>query len=216
MAKTAKPRVDQCLLEGKDWEIRDCENGKGRGVFAKRQFRPGEIVLRVTGQVITDADYESLYCIELSDGARLEPYLPGAAVNHSCDPNCQLMECSTHELILEAIVNIQPGREISFDYGWPADIGPQACHCGSVKCRKYIVDIDELTKLERSLEKQTERIKKRKESENAKEPRVELATTVRLALKENRFDKKRSRHRAQPMGQNGRVRGKLRRGGDKS
>ncbi|MEC9093655.1 MAG: SET domain-containing protein-lysine N-methyltransferase [Planctomycetota bacterium] len=152
--------IDVLEFSSTDLEIRSNENGTGRGVFAKRRFVPGELVLKIDGQVIDDPAYDSLYCMDLGNGRVLEPGIPGGIVNHSCDPNCQLFELGKFQLGLEALVNIQPGRELTYNYGWPADAGPQKCHCGSLRCRKYIVDPDELPKLLKLIKKKKKKKKK--------------------------------------------------------
>ncbi|MEM6365315.1 MAG: SET domain-containing protein, partial [Planctomycetota bacterium] len=56
-----------------DIEVRN--TGKcGYGVFAARQFQPGELVTEVTGQLIRQKDYEgSEFVMELDDKWYLEP-----------------------------------------------------------------------------------------------------------------------------------------------
>ncbi len=134
------------------YEVRETE-GKGRGVYALRRFKPGDLVMEITGQVIPNDDYPgSLYCMDLSPTMTLEPHEPGGLVNHSCDGNCELRDYSPTSLALIAIVNIEPDRELTYDYGWPADVGAIRCKCGSVKCRKYIVaEGDEHRKLLRRI-----------------------------------------------------------------
>ena len=152
--------IDMLEFESKDFEIKPVENGTGRGVFSKRGYIPGELVMKINGQVIDDAGYDSPYCMDLGKGRVLEPGVPGGIVNHSCDPNCQLLQLGKFQLGLEALVNIQPGRELTYNYGWPADAGVQKCHCGSVRCRKYIVDPDELAKLLKQIKKKKKKKKK--------------------------------------------------------
>jgi hypothetical protein len=52
----------------------------GQGVFARRRFRTGETIGEIQGEVIHDDTYWSAYCIDLGDGAVLEPaVLPTAS-----------------------------------------------------------------------------------------------------------------------------------------
>ena len=60
-------------------------------------------------------------------------------VNHCCDPNCALyFEGDT--LVLRSIRSIQPGEELSFDYGTIMFSEPTTfqCACGSPVCRGII------------------------------------------------------------------------------
>lgn len=154
--------IDMLEYESKDVEIRKLANGAGRGVFAKRRFVPGELIMEIDGQVIDEEGYTSLYCMDLGKGRVLEPGAPGGIVNHSCDPNCQLIQLGKYQLGLEALVNIEPGRELTYNYGWPAEVGAQKCYCGSLRCRKYIIDPDELPKLLRMIKKQKSKKKNKK------------------------------------------------------
>lgn len=152
--------IDVLEFSSTKYEIQSTK-GRGRGVFALKQFRPGELVMEISGQVISDPEYTSLYCMDLGRGRVLEPGIPGALINHSCDPNCQLIEVNKYKVGIEALVNIQPGRELTYDYGWPAEVGAQKCYCGAYNCRGYIVAADELSSLRRKLKKKSRKRKPR-------------------------------------------------------
>jgi hypothetical protein len=64
----------------------------GFGVFAYAFIPKGTPLGRVQGTIIADADYGSDYCISAGDGKVLEPGPPFCYLNHSCEPNCQLMQ----------------------------------------------------------------------------------------------------------------------------
>lgn len=64
----------------------------GLGVFAFA-FIPKETPIgRVPGAIISDANYESDYCINAGKNKVLEPDPPFCYLNHSCEPNCQLLQ----------------------------------------------------------------------------------------------------------------------------
>jgi uncharacterized protein len=123
----------------------------GLGVFAVRSFAVREIVGPIRGDIFDDAEYESDYCMEIGDGAALEPAPPFRYLNHSCHPNCSLVEFETEfashgsdcELWLKVEQNIGPGEELTIDYAWPAWTAIP-CRCGSADCRKWIVAADEV------------------------------------------------------------------------
>lgn len=64
----------------------------GLGVFAFA-FIPKETPIgRVSGKIITESGYGSDYCISAGEDKVLEPGPPFCYLNHSCEPNCQLMQ----------------------------------------------------------------------------------------------------------------------------
>ncbi|MDR0609488.1 MAG: hypothetical protein LBG58_05215 [Planctomycetaceae bacterium] len=64
----------------------------GLGVFAFAFIPKGTPLGRIQGTIINDPDYSSDYCISAGDGKVLEPGPPFCYLNHSCDPNCQIMQ----------------------------------------------------------------------------------------------------------------------------
>ena len=63
----------------------------GFGVFAFAFIPQGTSIARVSGHIIHDPNYSSDYCIDAGDGKILEPAPPFCYLNHSCEPNCELM-----------------------------------------------------------------------------------------------------------------------------
>ncbi len=124
----------------------------GLGVFAIRQFTPGEIVIEATGQSIAKSDYEgSEYVMELDDDWYLEPATPAAFLNHACNPNCELIQVGQGKkatLVVVAVCNVEPGRELTFDYGWEAFDWTPACRCGSRRCRGWVVSADQVSRVD--------------------------------------------------------------------
>ena len=120
----------------------------GRGVFATRPFRKGELVGVIQGDIIDDEDYSSDYCMDLGGTLSLEPRGPFRYLNHSCEPNAQLFIVPPERpdedpvLILEATRTIRPGQELTIDYAWPAEYAVP-CQCQSISCRGWIVARDE-------------------------------------------------------------------------
>lgn len=122
------------------------QTGYGQGLFAAKTIRKGKTLGRVTGHVFCDPEYESNYCIDLGQGYSLEPREPFRLMNHSCDPNCELVmeEDSSRQprlsiVLVETLRRIHCGEQITIDYGWPAE-GAIPCACGSESCRGWIVD----------------------------------------------------------------------------
>lgn len=124
-----------------DVEVRDA-GGKGRGVFARRGFAPGEFVFRrrhsrVLAAVELDdlAEWERLHLCELGFDrfAVLAP--PGCYLNHSCDPNAM-----RHGVKVFAWRAIGLGEEITIDYRLNAFDGDSwPCNCRSANCERVVV-----------------------------------------------------------------------------
>ncbi len=124
----------------------------GRGVYAVRRLRCNQTIGEITGRVIDDPDYGSEYCIELGPDRNMEPIAPFRFLNHSCEPNCEVFSWNpepgedpsvSDRLWLQALCTIQPGEELTIDYGWPADVAIR-CHCGAGSCRGWVVSEEDL------------------------------------------------------------------------
>jgi hypothetical protein len=121
----------------------------GRGVFACRGFRKGEVVGAIRGRVIRDPHHGSSYCIAVDDGCVLEPRAPFRFLNHSCQPNCEVYyhederPAETGTLWLQTLRAVRPGAQLTIDYAWPADAAIP-CGCRSRECRGWVVSRDEL------------------------------------------------------------------------
>ena len=131
----------------------------GYGVIATRPFAKGEVVADNIDGVLRheDEDYDdtySLYC----DGTYYYDMVDQIRwVNHSCDPNCEV-ECDIDEngngwARLTAIRNIVSGEELSYDYAFPSELA-EPCACGTKKCRGWIVDKNEIHKMDKQIHKQ--------------------------------------------------------------
>lgn len=119
------------------------ESKIGKGVFALKDFFPGEYIFTLRGKKFKRND--PIHLTEL--GANLiqtgyktyiMPDAPGVYLNHSCSPNAGIYK--NRKVI--AIEKINSGDEITFDYSttmqenfWTLD-----CLCNTKSCRKRIVD----------------------------------------------------------------------------
>lgn len=136
----------------------------GRSVVARRRMAASVPVGEVRGRVMRDSEYESDYTIDLENGSSLEPGSPFRFLNHSCDPNCELILWEvadqtarpTIKVWLHTLRSIVAGEELTIDYAWPAERAIP-CRCNASDCRGWIVDVDELPFL-RDKRKQPPRI----------------------------------------------------------
>lgn len=124
----------------------------GTGVFARRRIPAGTRVIRYTGRRVTKREAERICARESEQGAvyvfQLNRHydLDGSVrwntarfINHSCAPNLESVQVGDR-IWLEAMRDIRPGEELSYDYGFgPEDCAEHRCRCGAPDCRGYIV-----------------------------------------------------------------------------
>jgi hypothetical protein len=130
----------------------------GEGVFATRAFKRRERVGRVYGEVIVAAEHGSEYAIDLGEGRLLEPGPPFRYLNHSCQPNCELLNYTpdgapSHDYLVyvHALRAIAAGEELTIDYAWSAEAAIP-CDCRAPKCRGWIVCEEQLPLVEADAE----------------------------------------------------------------
>ena len=85
----------------------------GRGLFARRRFRPGAWIGTFEGRV-TRVDGTHVLWVQQEDGREVGILGRNALryLNHSASPNAEFLGADLH-----ALRNIQPGAEITFHYG---------------------------------------------------------------------------------------------------
>ena len=131
---------------------------QGRGGFAIRPIRTGQIIDEYVGQRITHEEADRRYddnggrhhtfLFVLDDDTVLDARYGGSDarfLNHSCDPNCET-EIDDGHIWIKAIKAIKPETELVYDYrfDWqdeyePEDVRYYACRCGTPKCRGTIL-----------------------------------------------------------------------------
>lgn len=125
--------------------IKKSKNGKG--VFAKKDFNKGEIVLHIEGKLITCDEDENVDEQTRSNTIRFnsEKFLSpkgklGDFLNHSCKPNSKIVK-DKGKLYIYSIKDIEKGEEIFFDYSTilaSDDVWTMKCKCREENCRKII------------------------------------------------------------------------------
>jgi len=118
---------------------------EGKGVFANRDFKKGDIVIKWNiDTILTKEEVENLpenekrYVFPLDDKFLLQQP-PARYVNHSCDPNTKVVDDSSDV----AVRDIKKGEEITSDYSdsfVPGEI--MKCNCGSKNCKDLIEQHD--------------------------------------------------------------------------
>ncbi|MCB0071820.1 MAG: SET domain-containing protein-lysine N-methyltransferase [Caldilineaceae bacterium] len=115
---------------------------RGRGVFAGREFRRGDVVVRTVGSPI---GFQTEHSVQIAMDRHVEPSPPVRHLNHSCDPNLGVRtdEHGLPEFV--ALRAIAAGEEVTFDYAMteyrhyarkdPRSEFSLVCKCSSVRCR---------------------------------------------------------------------------------
>jgi hypothetical protein len=120
----------------------------GRGVFARRRFAPGEVIVPYAPKQrrlhVRDPDAATAAETKITLLSGDEVIVPDTSVpggwlcNHSCDPNAALF--SSGEGRIQCTRPIAPGQEVTIFYGWVSHNDPERdpCRCGTTRCRGYI------------------------------------------------------------------------------
>lgn len=107
---------------------------QGKGVFANKNFKKGEVVLKWNPQKITKEEAEKLktkekhYLMHQNKDYFLMQS-PEKYVNHSCDSNTKVKNQSD-----VAIKNIKKGEEITSTYNKKSSVNFK-CKCGAKNCK---------------------------------------------------------------------------------
>jgi SET domain-containing protein len=114
---------------------------KGKGIFALRDIRKGEIISTFTGPRVKVERLDEFppevvdHLFNVGTDEYLMAREPEVRTNHSCDPNAGIVR----EVCLIAMRDIQKDEEITFDYSIIIDDDwVLECRCGSPLCRKII------------------------------------------------------------------------------
>ena len=130
----------------------------GMGVFARRDFAPGERIRSLSGSLQSlaevirradEGDVEGSDVLGVDDSAYLVLDELDRCFNHSCDPNGAVVGAGEGVELL-AIRAVRTGDEITFDYSTTMADDPEAiaaagrslwrcpCSCGATNCRGVI------------------------------------------------------------------------------
>ncbi len=135
---------------------------EGRGAFARTAIPSGTRVIQYLGRIIGKEESEQLcetfneYIFNLTDEHDLDgnvDWNPARLINHSCAPNCSA-EQDEEEIWIVADRDIQPGEEVSFNYGYSLEsYRDYPCNCRTPHCVGYIVadEYHELVRRENGL-----------------------------------------------------------------
>ena len=121
----------------------------GRGVFARRRFAPGDVVVPyapkqrrvdVHDPAATAAAETKLTLLSEQRFVIIpDTSVPGGWLcNHSCSPNAAIFSDGAGRI--QCTRDIAPGEEVTIFYGWVSHNDPERdpCLCGSPRCRGFI------------------------------------------------------------------------------
>jgi hypothetical protein len=121
----------------------------GRGVFARRRFDPGDLVVAYAPRqrrvdvrdpaAATAAETKLTLLSEQRFVIIPDTSVPGGWLcNHSCNPNAAIFSDGAGRI--ECTRPIAPGEEVTIFYGWVSHNDPERdpCLCGSPRCRRFI------------------------------------------------------------------------------
>jgi SET domain-containing protein len=127
----------------------------GKGVFALAPIAEGERIIEYVGEIITwkqaqrrhphnPKDPNHTFYFHVDEKRVIDAACGGNAsrwINHSCDPNCEAVE-QDGRVFIKALRDIEPGEELSYDYGLIIDErytpklkAEYPCWCGAKLCR---------------------------------------------------------------------------------
>jgi hypothetical protein len=143
-----KAQARKAMFSASPVQYRD-ESIAGRGVFARKRFEPGEVVVAYAprqrrvdvNDPEADRAAETKLTLLSDDGSVIIPdtSVPGGWLcNHSCAPNAAIY--SSGEGRIRCLRTILPGEEVTIFYGWVSENEPgrDPCRCGAPGCRGTI------------------------------------------------------------------------------
>ena len=123
-----------------------------KGLCATMNIKTGERIIEYVGKKISNEvaekdkkyGFDVTYLFTLNKKYVLDgdfKFNTARLINHSCDPNCEVLDSSKTKIWITAMRNIKKGEELSYDYGFSFDSNykDHKCRCGSKKCVGYIV-----------------------------------------------------------------------------
>lgn len=150
MDATEQPRPD-CWLSSGALVARSAI--EGAGLVAGRPFAAGELVARLGGRLVSDAQLRELFEVAAATGAYVDTVSidddvdlvlpegdPLHAGNHSCDPTMWW----TDPYLLVARRDVASGEELTLDYATITDDPGYVldCRCGAPRCRGRVTGRD--------------------------------------------------------------------------
>ncbi len=114
-----------------------------RGVFAAQDIKKGMRLIEYTGRKLTVAQADrsqSDYLFQLNAKVFIDGKNTARYINHSCDPNCEVVIIRRH-IWIRSIRAIKKGEELVFNYNYDLEESKDyPCACRALRCTGYILD----------------------------------------------------------------------------
>ncbi|MCI5151274.1 MAG: SET domain-containing protein-lysine N-methyltransferase [Candidatus Electrothrix sp. MAN1_4] len=126
--------------KAEDFTVSGRERGKGEGVYTKKPFERGQLIARITGNIVPRLRQHTL---QITPTTHLhDQYFTGFLL-HSCSPNVLL---DMREFEVWALRDIEAGQALTMDYASTEDVLYRQfpCLCGTPNCRYWITGRKEL------------------------------------------------------------------------
>lgn len=137
--------VTECLKSQSPNLYKSASVIHGIGVFTSISYETGDIIGRINGEYVHDAQVLEMgndplpNVIGLAPNLWINPTPPFDAINHSCVPNAVI----SAKRFVKALRSIQIGQEVTIDYS-STECDPNwtmVCTCQSPNCRKALLPI---------------------------------------------------------------------------
>ncbi len=122
------------------------------GLSAAQDIKKGTKIIQYKGKKITNKEadenkkygYNITYLFTLNKKYLIDgdfKYNTARLINHSCNPNCEVVDNYGSEIWISAMRDIKKNEELTYDYGFSFDsyYKDHVCKCGSSNCVGYIV-----------------------------------------------------------------------------
>jgi SET domain-containing protein len=162
------------------YEIRNSEI-HGRGLYARRFIPADAWIVEYLGEKVSKAESERR-AVELientreNDEAKVFMFIlndewdidggkewnDARLANHSCEPNVEAQVWDEKEIWFVALRDIQPGEELTFNYGFDLESWEEhVCRCGTKSCPGYIAAEEYWPTLKKKIAAQQRRERRR-------------------------------------------------------
>ncbi|MDX8469770.1 SET domain-containing protein-lysine N-methyltransferase [Mesorhizobium sp. VK23B] len=123
-------------INARNVTVRDTGGDRGRGIFASRDFLPGEVVM--VGLLDRLEKARTAHSIQMDWNVHALFEEPAIFVNHSCDPNLAIVPNRFRAYDFISVQEISPGVELTWDYATSEFecIGVPVCLCAAANCRQ--------------------------------------------------------------------------------
>ncbi len=124
------------------------------GAFAVEDIPEDTCIIEYTGELISNEEAEkreiendkngATYILCIDEKNCIDGSIGGNEsrfVNHSCDPNCDIV-LKDGRIFYYSRIKIKKGEELTIDYGYDNDSKKEICKCGSKNCRGVINDLE--------------------------------------------------------------------------